>query len=66
MVTGLILGFFHLRLYDPTMGKLSILGMYLFMGVLGAVIYLAASWLLGDRATIRQLMRRRGKRGDKQ
>ena len=65
VATGLILGFFHLRLYDPTMGKLSILGMYLFMGVLGAVIYLAASWFLGDRETIRQLLRR-GKRGDKQ
>ncbi len=63
---GILLGVLHFRLYDPSMGKLSILGMYLILGLAGAVIYLAVSWLLGDRETIRQLIRRRGKRGDKQ
>ena len=48
------------------MGKLSILGLYLILGLAGAAVYLAVSWFLGDRETIRQLIRRRGKGGGKQ
>ena len=66
VAVGILLGFLHLRLYDPSMGKLSILGLYLILGLAGAAVYLAVSWFLGDRETIRQLIRRRGKGGGKQ
>ena len=65
VAVGILLSILHRRLYDPAMGKLVILGMYLFLGVLGALVYLAVSWFLGERETIRQLLRR-GKRGDDQ
>ena len=65
VVTGLALSVCHLHFYDPSMGKLTILAAYLLLGVAGTAVYLAISWLLGDRETIRLLTGHLRKRRDR-
>ena len=65
LVMASILRACHLRFYDPAMGKLSILAVYLLLGIAGTGIYLAISWLLGDRETVKLLLSHITKRGDR-
>ena len=65
VLTGLLLAFCHLHFYDPSMGKLTILAAYLLLGVIGTAVYLAVSWLLGDRETVRLLAGHLRKRRDR-